>query len=134
METKNDVIREWLRRAYGNLVRAQTGRITEDFFYEDLCFDAQQAVEKSLKSLLIHHDIEVKKTHSISYLLTLLEDAIGEIPENVCDAEILTEYAVTTRYPGDWAPVGENEYHNAIELAKKIYDWVLENLPEDMHP
>jgi len=59
---------------------------------------------------------------------------MGEIPENVCDAEILTEYAVTTRYPGDWAPVGENEYHNAIELAKKIYDWVLENLPEDMHP
>ena len=40
METKDDVIREWLRRAYGNLVRAQTGRITEDFFYEDLCFGA----------------------------------------------------------------------------------------------
>ena len=134
METKNDVIREWLRRAYGNLVRAQTGKITEDFLYEDLCFDAQQAVEKSLKSLLIHHDIEVKKTHSISYLLTLLEDAIGEIPENVCDAEILTEYAVTTRYPGDWAPVGENEYHNVIELAKKTYEWVLQNLPENTHP
>ena len=134
METKNDVIREWLRRAYGNLARAQTGRITEDFFYEDLCFDAQQAVEKSLKSLLIHHGVEVKKTHSISYLLTLLEDVIDEIPENVCDAEILTEYAVTTRYPGDWAPVGENEYHNAIELAKKTYEWVLQKLPEDVHP
>jgi HEPN domain-containing protein len=41
-------VEEWLRRARSNIARAKIGRISEDVLYEDLCFDCQQAVEKSL--------------------------------------------------------------------------------------
>ena len=47
---------EWLQRAKSNLIRAQQPRL-EGVCWEDLCFDAQQAVEKALKALLIHYNI-----------------------------------------------------------------------------
>jgi len=37
----------WLKRAKSNLIRAKQPK-HEEVFWEDLCFDAQQAVEKSL--------------------------------------------------------------------------------------
>jgi len=45
--------RDWLRRARSNLARAAQGQATPDVLLEDVCFDAQQAVEKSLKALLV---------------------------------------------------------------------------------
>ncbi|MCK5241932.1 HEPN domain-containing protein [bacterium] len=36
----------------------------------------------------------------------------------------LTEYAITSRYPGDWEPVTEEEYRKAVEQAKMVYTWV----------
>lgn len=46
--------REWLRRARSKLVRAQADRNLPGVLYEDLCFDAQQAAEKSLRAVLVH--------------------------------------------------------------------------------
>lgn len=45
--------KEWLTRAKSNLARVKAGKVSEDILYEDLCFDAQQAVEKALKALCI---------------------------------------------------------------------------------
>jgi len=39
--------KNWLKRAKSNLVRGQMVK-PEDVFWEDLCYDAQQCVEKSL--------------------------------------------------------------------------------------
>jgi HEPN domain-containing protein len=35
----------WLKRAKSNMARAKAGRVSSEILYEDLCFDAQQAVE-----------------------------------------------------------------------------------------
>ena len=43
----------WLLRARSNLSRAREGKSNPDIVYEDLCFDCEQAAEKSLKGLLI---------------------------------------------------------------------------------
>ncbi len=45
--------REWLRRARSNMARAQADIRLSDVYLEDLCFDAQQAAEKSIKAVLI---------------------------------------------------------------------------------
>ncbi len=71
---------EWLKRAKSNLAIAKAGRSSEDILYEDLCFDAQQAVEKALKSLCIAHGILFPKTHDIAYLIELLENKEIAIP------------------------------------------------------
>ena len=116
----------WLRRAKSNLARAELGKQVEDILYEDLCFDAQQAVEKALKGLMIFLVIDVPKTHSVGYLLKSIEES-GKVavPENLREAALLTDYAVTARYPGDWEPIDEAEYRHAVSLANEVCRWVI---------
>jgi HEPN domain-containing protein len=55
---------DWLRRAKGNLARAKQTK-PKDAFWEDLCFDAQQAAEKAIKAVLVSRDLEFRKTHDL---------------------------------------------------------------------
>ncbi|MFN3739977.1 MAG: HEPN domain-containing protein [Thermodesulfovibrionales bacterium] len=123
--------REWLRRAKSNLARAKTGRISEDILYEDLCFDAQQAVEKALKAICVMYEIKFSKVHDISYLMELLEKKNIKIPKRLQKAKILTDYAVETRYPGDYTPVDEDMYEEALKLAEKIVLWAEKRLEQE---
>lgn len=100
------------------------GRVSPDILNEDLCYDAQQAVEKAFKSVCIIHGIVFPKTHDIAYLIELLEKGGVEVPDNLQNAKILTGYAVETRYPGDYEPVGEEDLTKAIEIAKEALQWV----------
>lgn len=123
--------KEWLRRAKSNLARAKAGRISEEILYEDLCFDAQQAVEKALKAICIIYGIRFSKVHDISYLMELLEKGNVKIPKRLQRAKILTDYAVETRYPGDYVPVDEDMYEGALKIAEKIVSWVEKILEAD---
>jgi len=115
---------DWLKRAKSNLARARVGKVVEDVLYEDLCFDAQQAVEKALKSLCVMHGIRFGKVHDIAYLMELLEKANIKIPKRLQKAKILTNYAVETRYPGDYVPVDEEMYNAALTIAGNVVAWV----------
>ncbi len=97
---------EWLRRAKSNLIRAQQPR-PEGVCREDLCFDAQQAVEKALKALLVYYHIPFRFVHDIAELLTLLEQSNINLPEDVRLAASLSDYAVAARYPAPVEPVTE---------------------------
>ncbi len=115
---------EWLKRAKSNLARGKVGKVSEDILYEDLCFDAQQAAEKAFKTICIINDIRFKKAHDISYLICLLENGNITVPEELQKAKILTDYAVELRYPGDYPPVDENMYKDAIAIAEVVVSWV----------
>lgn len=117
-------VEEWLKRARSNMARAKMGKLSEAILYEDLCFDCQQTVEKSLKGLLIHIGIGFPRIHSITRLIELIEEAGITVPEYVKDAITLTVYAVDARYPSNQESVEENEYQEAVEIAEKVYDWV----------
>ena len=119
-----EIILNWLKRARSNLERAKMGKVTQGILYEDLCFDAQQAVEKSLKAILIKLNQSFPKTHSIGILLKLIEEAGVEIPENINKAKPLTTYAVDSRYPGDYEPVSKEEYEEALKIAEDVFKWL----------
>jgi HEPN domain-containing protein len=122
---KDDPWEQWIRRAKSNLARAKQGRQSEDIMYEDLCFDAQQAAEKCLKGLLIYLGKNAPRTHSIGHLLNILRRGCKiAVPREINEAIILNEYAVTTRYPGDWEPVTAEEYEDAVRLADEVWRWV----------
>ena len=72
--------------------------------FEDACFDAQQAVEKALKALLVLRGVQVPRTHAISELITMLAELGFEIPADVQEASVLTDSAVAARYPGPSEP------------------------------
>ncbi len=113
----------WLRRAKSNLIRARQPK-HEEVFWEDLCFDAQQSVEKSLKALLLFHNIPFRFVHDIAELLTGLEQNGINLPEQVRAAAELSDYAVETRYPGPMEPVSEEEYKEAVKIAETVVSWV----------
>ncbi len=119
-----DLADEWMNRAYSNLERASMGRPSKSVYFEDLCYDCQQAVEKSLKALLIFNNVQFPYVHTISKLLEIIEAHNVVIPHEVMEAIILSDYAVATRYPGDYEPVGEEEYLRALEIARSVCKWV----------
>lgn len=118
---------EWLRRAKSNLAKAQHAKLDE-VLWEDLCFDAQQAVEKALKGVLVACQIDFPKTHDIAEILVLLDQSSEQVPEEFCQADSLTQYAVETRYPGAAEPVTEEEYHEAVALAERVVRWAEETV------
>jgi HEPN domain-containing protein len=115
--------RTWLLRARSNLRRAALGSQYEEVFLEDLCWDAQQAAEKVLKALCIHRSIVFPKTHSLVRLMDLLESTGLDIPSEIKEADVLTRYAVETRYPGFEEEVTEAEYQVALRLATYVVEW-----------
>src|SRR5712692_6773965 len=113
---------EWLRRAKSNLARAKQPE-PDEALWEDLCFDAQQAVEKAFKAVLVFRGVDFPKTHNIRVLLSLLDSAGQQIPQELRKAIGLTIYATVSRYPGEAEPVTEDEYHEAVALAEQVVQW-----------
>jgi HEPN domain-containing protein len=82
--------------------------------YEDLCFPAQQAAEKSLKAIYQHFGKRFRYTHDLDELITGLRNEGIIIPIEVTDAALLTSYAWEARYPGLTEPVTEEEFLEAL--------------------
>lgn len=118
---------EWLRRARGNLARARQPK-PADAFWEDLCFDAQQAAEKAVKAVLLWQDIAIPYVHDIEVLLETLDRAGHPVSAAIRQADELSRYAVETRYPGIGAGVTEDEYLDAVALAERVVEWAGEIL------
>jgi len=114
---------DWLKRAKSNLIRARQPK-PDEVFWEDYCFDVQQAAEKALKALLIHRQIVFRFVHDIAELLTTLEQNGISLPEKIRGGAELSDYAVEVRYPGPMELVTEDEYREALEIAENVVAWV----------
>ncbi|HBI43733.1 MAG TPA: DNA-binding protein [Planctomycetales bacterium] len=113
--------REWIRRANSNL--ALSGTVLKDVDFADLCFDAQQAAEKSIKAVFIHRSETFPYTHDIEKLIRLLERNGLKVPKYVQAAKELTRFAHKTRYPGMGKPVTRSEYRRAVRIATAVVRW-----------
>ena len=87
--------------------------------YRLIAYHAQQCVEKHLKAFLVRHCKDFPYTHNISTLLEVCGD-LGDWPETMEEAEELTPYAVTARYPGENDEVTQKEALQAIEIAQRV--------------
>jgi len=113
---------EWLKRAYSSLELAKFSD-NKSVYYEDLCFQAQQAVEKGLKGLLIFYGVEPEKTHSLFVLLQALEEHT-EINDDIKEVLKLYNFAVQTRYPGEYVIIEKEEYEQCIVIAERCLKWI----------
>ncbi len=113
---------KWLKYALADLKLAQI-QLPEGTMYEQLCFLLQQSVEKSLKGLLVHHDVDFPRIHNIQGLIDLLPAGIPR-SELLLNASRLSHYAVIVRYPGEDEPIEEDEYLQALEIAREVVSWV----------
>ncbi len=102
-QSQLEIAGKWLDYARTDLELAAT-RPREGIMLGTLCFLAQQACEKSLKALLVFNSIEFPRTHNLNVLIEHLPEDI-DIPSRVFECAALTEYAVSSRYPGVSEPV-----------------------------
>ena len=113
---------DWLQHARSDLCLAQARPSDQNILFETLSFHAQQAAEKALKAVLVLSNVEFPRTHNIRSLVELLPAGVSGDP--VLDrAAILTEYAVSSRYPGESEPVTEEEFLEAADLAARVVAW-----------
>jgi HEPN domain-containing protein len=113
----------WILRAKSSLLHAQEVSQNGDIFFEDLCFDCQQATEKSIKAVMISSRVTPPRTHNIGFLLDHLVASGVDVPIEIYRSSRLTEYAVTTRYPGAYEPVLREEYLEALNIAEIVVTW-----------
>lgn len=110
---------DWLRHARSDLALArQQG--PPDILLATLCFHTQQAVEKSLKAVLVQQGIVFPYTHDLAQLITLVKAGGISWPAALDAAADLTEYAVGSRNPGAYGGIAVEEYHQAIEMAQRV--------------
>ncbi len=119
-EPRRLMSKQWLIHARSDLLLAKTALKTRGVLPEDACFHAQQCAEKALKAYLLHLGISFPRTHALEVLLDLLKNAGVTIPPDVDDSYQLSQYAVLTRYPGEWEPVTRSEANWALDKAALV--------------
>jgi HEPN domain-containing protein len=97
--------------------------------YRLISYHAQQCAEKYLKAYLVYQGVDFPYTHNISILLELCSEH-ADWPKGLEDAEELTPYVITTRYPGEDEVVTREEAQRAVEIAQRVRKQVQTALEE----
>ena len=121
----------WMVKAWRDLETARRAAEGEPPFYDVAVYHCQQAAEKAVKAFLVHHGKPYEKTHDIE-VLTDLASVVDSTFSKLADAaDALTPYATRFRYPNSTFAVEPQpaEYHEALQHAQAIYDFVLNRLP-----
>jgi len=132
-EAKIDEIRAWYNKAEQDLEAGRRLLMGPVPLCDAASFHCQQAVEKILKAFLTWKDEPFAKTHSLIALVATCLPFDPDFDQLRQAAVTLTPYAVTFRYPGDMDELTTAEAQTAFVLAKHIWDFVNERLPQELH-
>lgn len=121
-------VQKWIQFAEEDLRLAEHAlQLSSGCPYRLIVYHAQQCAEKYIKAYLVFHEIDFPYTHNLRKLLQLCGEELLTVLEQ---AETLTPFAITTRYPGLDEEVSLSEALSAIELSKKVKDHFIEKLSQ----
>ena len=112
---------ELLRIARGDLDSARALSPVGPGRPENICYLAQQCVEKCLKAVICHLNMPVTHTHDVEALLNLLPEE--HRPPNPQELFPLTEYATIRRYEEGYEILEPNDIRSIIDLGERILVW-----------
>lgn len=120
------IVRAWLEAAEEDFILAQ--KAFELDIYRQVCFHAQQAVEKGLKAILLEKGIRPKRIHDLLELSKDVESVCLNLPASLEELAFLNE-VYRFRYPPDIGllPGGQPDKadaERALGIAKRILNWV----------
>jgi HEPN domain-containing protein len=114
---------DWLAHAEADLDYAKLGRSAPKTLESLIAFHAQQAMEKSLKAVLVRFQVEFRKTHDLEELAELIADAGLNWPAEFEKVAEFTPFATQSRYPGFDEPVTLAKVDEAIAAAEQVLAW-----------
>ncbi len=97
-----------------------------DIHLSTVCFHAQQAVEKCLKAVIVRQGIELRRTHDLENLTSLLLEQNIVPPVNLEELSKLNPYAVTFRY--DDTEIELLSRNDAENIMNTIQHWAEEQI------
>jgi HEPN domain-containing protein len=112
------ISQEWILKAEGDFATAMREyRARKSPNHDAACFHAQQCIEKYIKAALIADQTPFWRIHDLEVLLdlALLKHPLWESMRS--DTQLLTQYAVQFRYPGESAD--KEEARDAIAAMKR---------------
>lgn len=119
---------ELQRIARGDLESAEGMRESGRGRPENVCYMAQQAIEKSLKALICHCEMPIPFTHSIELLIDRLPQ--DKRPRDVELLVELTDYAMLKRYNEGSEILTQSDLIATIEAANRLLTQVDASLGE----
>ena len=124
------VVKQWLEHAEEDFRLAKHAfRLLSSCPCKLIAFHAQQCAEKYLKAFLALKKVDFPYTHNISLLLEISSDHAAWA-KDLREAELLPDYAVTTRYPGA-EKVTKKDAELAVKTAVKVRNVVRKALKQE---
>lgn len=119
---------EWLQFALRNLITAQH-LFEVNHFTDIIVIDAQQAIEKTLKSIIAYENRKITKTHNLDELASLITDKILFDDSEIKLLEKITDYYREDRYPNpNYTLPSYEETKEILDFAQKLFDDVCDKL------
>jgi HEPN domain-containing protein len=129
MPPKDELVRAWLKKARNDLLTGERALVGQPPVADTACFHAQQAVEKALKAVLVHREIDPPRTHQIGLLLKRCGRMDQSLMDMADQLQWLTSFAVDVRY----ADVGDEptveQAKRALSLASRAVEIISRALP-----
>ena len=117
------IVSEWLRYAWMDYDVALHDTTFHPLPVEIICYHCQQAAEKALKAVLIHHKQEVPYIHDtlrLWKLATTLEPTLSSLRPQ---SSYLRRFASVERYPNE-LELNEGDMKRALDDAKAIVETI----------
>ena len=127
MNEPDPVLREalrWLRFSEEDLDVASRLMTDTPTAPRHACWLYQQAAEKALKAALVLEEVDFPFTHDLDALRNFLPDS-WSVRTTHADLAELTEWAVETRYPGDWPEPTDSDAMRAQLEARAVHNSVV---------
>jgi len=131
---KEQVVRAWLEKASHDLESARLLPTPQPPILDTACFHCQQAAEKLIKALLIWHECEPPRTHSLEKLFDAALPLDGRLVEHRSPCERLSAYAVEIRYPDSAAEPTLEKAKAAFEAAESFFEFIVTSVPPPVRP
>ena len=126
---EKELVQALLNRAETDLLNATILRNSNQGNPEGIGFHVQQAVEKSIKAILVFHVIDYPRTHSIAELTRLVSDNKINLPAAYLESNRYTSYARDLKY-GELSPNEKFDFDEAIAHAAECVSFAKSLLDE----
>ncbi len=117
-----DETQVWLTYAEENF---EVAKLALSHGYVNACLhNVQQAIEKALKAVVIEHELEFRRTHSVRELTQLLANADVLVDVSDEEVDLIDSIYVPSKYPAYGvlpdSPPDQGVGKRCLEISKRI--------------
>ena len=132
---RNLEAQRWFQKAAQDLAAGTVVLNAAPPLVEDALFHAQQAAEKAIKGFLAWHGAPFRKIHDLREISGTAIAIDPSLEPLLKRAVVLTPFAGVFRYPaGDMGIPSKEDASQALQLAREVYQAILDRLPAEVHP